>query len=214
MSWIGFEVAQSNAAFLLRASLIPQISGSVYQQLSKQSPNSSLPKVDQQEEIGTQEAVTTSYVLVRGEILQRILKREYILSSSVHQVMDAYLQLGNCYWFISENLCGIKQQNADIAKFYYQIASHGGKDTMAAAYLGMVHHFGSSSMNSSADEDISIRRALRYYEAALQSSSLSSNQVLYNMIFALKTALVYRSSSAIFQPLSYAIEYTVKELWF
>lgn len=157
--------------------------------------------------------MVSSYILVRNVVLQRILIRQYVLSSAVHQVMDAYLHLGNCYWFISDNLCGIKKQNASIAKFYYQIASHGGKDTMATAYLGMIHHFTASSLNRSADKDISEQRALRYYELALQSSSLASNQVMYNVVAALKTSLVYRSSNAIFQPLSSAIEYAVKEFW-
>lgn len=219
--FIGFEVAQSNAAYILRSVLLPTITG---------SPSSS--SVDNVMTTALQDDSSAPsivlYESLRKDILQRMIKREYLLSGYVHQQFDSYFHLGNCYWFTTtttqnnnnnnNNHCGIKKQHPAAAMYYYQLASHGGKDTLAAAYLGIIHHFQllddattpPAAGGGTADHE---RRALRYYDQALQTKSLESNN-LYYMVKALQWSLHNRNKSyAILAPLFSLVENLIRNMW-
>lgn len=192
---LGYEVAQSNAAYILRSklkamTLVSQSDSTKYRAFSSNSEKNSLSRSE-----------TDRYKF--EDILYRLLLREYALSGELHQQPESLFQLGNVLFTGSHH---IKRDYKKAMQFYQRasVLRHG----VATAYLGVIYHFG---IGLDQQGGANLDRAARYYEEALKTKSIESQQ-LKLLITSLQAALGMNSYSFL-SPISLGVEYVVKMLW-
>lgn len=208
----GFEVAQSNAAYLIRSKILPSVTpiekGMVVNDMANER----------------------SLEWFRSdELFNRLLFRQYLLSGKLHLNMENIFYLGNCYFFHKCGLLAVTQFNGELeevnyrkkALYYYQIASYG-KNPVASTYLGMIYHFnlhsGTDIEEGSASSRDNFLRANRYYEEVLQyakdpqSAANQQSMKMYYFVQGLQTLLKWRSYSALY-PFHKMIDECMRWFW-
>jgi TPR repeat protein len=204
---LGYEVAQSNAAYVLRVKLsslmaLPTNALSNHARFSSSSSSSSTVMT-------TASTTTASLSLV---MLNRLLLREYAMSSFVHKQSDNFFHLGNCCF---NGKCGLTARDYFQAKYFYQLAAQA-QNGIANAYLAVMYHF---QIGVNENEKLSQRskhtvRADKYYEMALASPDIDSLS-LRTTVSVLHKMLKWTPSSvfSFFNPVQYTVDYVVKTLW-
>lgn len=205
---LGYEVAQSNAAYILRAKL-SHLAGSPTGAPSL--PPSSLHQklLGNNDGTGPPSGVVSKGSTYSSSIsLSQLQLREYAMSGMVHNYAESYFHLGNCFF---TGKCGLFEKNYEKAIYYYHLASYT-KNGLASAYLGVMYHFniGVSDRNPESN----MIRAGRYYEEALSSGNIDSIQ-LRTMVQMLQKMLSWKKSStfSLFNPVHYSLDYVIKALW-
>ena len=211
---LGYEVSQSNAAYLLsrkvrwedkriiessdgtNAVVIPLINGTGGGGGGSNSCNSSFT-------CSSSSCCSISSISSISTVDRRLLKEKLLFRQSElavrHGNKESLLDLGHCYL---KGSCGVTKDIKQ-AERWYSRASHYGNG-LASLYLGVMHHFGIGGL------PINVDRASRYYDKALLSPSL---EVQMHMIGrGLKYMLGIKSYS-ILRPISYSMDYVVRRLW-
>jgi TPR repeat protein len=223
---LGFEVAQSNAAYLLRTKLItasssPGSTSSSSLTISHSSFTSSQLSVNSNQ----QEQWIMKQWYSNNQLLNRLLFNQNLLIGKLHLKMENIFFLGNCYFY---SKCGLSSssstssvvkmtENRRKAMYYYQLSSTGGNH-VASAYLGMIYHFNLFEEDTSLKEKhVNLIRANRYYNGVLRSNDVNENkqqqsQQLYYFVRMLHSLLQWKSVSAL-SPLHWIIEGTAKWFW-
>lgn len=192
---LGYEVAQSNAAYIIRAKLSHVATDSSTPTNQKLLPPS-----------GDSKIVHYDYSSIAS--LQKLQLREYAMSGMIHNQAESYFHLGNCFF---NGKCGLMERNYQNAIFYYHLASYA-KNGLASAYLGVMYHFNIGVSDRNPENNMI--RAARYYEEALSSGNIDSIQ-LRTMIQMLQKMLSWKKSSSfsLFNSVHYSLDYVIKALW-
>ena len=193
---LGYEVAQSNAAYILRARLphlVPPVSmGSPLAKDGMLDKSFAIPSF--------------SYSSI--DSLSKLQLRQYTLSGMLHGHAESYFHLGNCFF---TGKCGLLERNYENAIYYYHLASYA-KNGMASAYLGVMYHFGIGVSDRNVESNMI--RAERYYQDALSSGNIDSIQ-LRATISMLQKMLSWKktSSFSLLNSFHYSVDYVIKTLW-
>jgi hypothetical protein len=166
---LGYEVAQSNAAYILRTKIIPAISGS---SLSHSASDNSkelfswekhtLPMISYgyteadmefPETSSSKEIIKINQWYSKNYLMNVLLFHQYLLSGKLHLQMENIFYLGNCYFHkrcgfqflhspssVSSIVVPKEKSLKKKAMYYYQLSSYG-RNPVASAYLGMMYHF-------------------------------------------------------------------------
>jgi TPR repeat protein len=181
----GYEVAQSNAAYILRAKL---------------KPHNNAPSPPVECSADNTSVGTCSVVDMWGNssvLHDRLLSRLYKLSAH-HGNRDSFLQLGTCHF---KAQCGLSVVNYERALWYYSKASYLGSH-LASAYLGVMYHFGLGTA-------VNPLRAGRYYALALEQDTEKS---IASFVQSLKYALSVKDYYFM-MPVNLGLDYVVRKLW-
>ena len=191
---LGYEVAQSNAGYILRS----KFSALMVQSISEQSNQKSLPVPFYLFDVGQSSQIN----------LRNLQFRADAMSGIIHGYSESYFHLGNCFF---TGKCGLTARNYESAIYYYQLASYS-NNCMATVYLGVMYHFNIGV--SDRDEESNRVRANRYYAEALSSGNIDSAQIK-TMIQVLQKMLSWKKSYSfsLFNSFHYTFDYVVKTLW-
>ena len=206
--YLGFEVSQSNAAYILRTkmssskSLVSSSSSPAAAAAAAAGINPSKTSACFGDNPGSSRYCSTRAEASDDDVWRdRLLVRQYELSSH-HGNRESMLHLGNCFF---KGRCG-KSGGPDYssAMYYYSKAAQLG-DPMSSAYLSIMHHFGIGVPANP-------QRAQRYYDLAVQSKADHQDLLILQ---ALKYALSLNSYSGMLMmmPVNYIAEYVVRVLW-
>lgn len=206
--YLGFEVSQSNAAYILRTKM--SSSKSLVSSSSSSSPTAAVAGINPSKTsacFGDNPGSSRYCSPTRAEKASdddvwrdRLLVRQYELSSH-HGNRESMLHLGNCFF---KGRCGKSGADYSSAMYYYSKAAQLG-DPMSSAYLSIMHHFGIGVPANP-------QRAQRYYDLAVQSKADHQDLLILQ---ALKYALSLNSYSGMLMmmPVNYIAEYVVRVLW-
>lgn len=193
----GYEVSQSNAAYILRTKLTtPAHSFSHALQVRSPAPCSSDPaKVTTT--CTNPDAQSAAHWGDTQSRRQRLLARLYALSAQQGN-KESFLHLGTCHF---KGSCGVGPVDYPKALWCYSKASHLGLP-LSSAYLGVMHHFGLGV-------EVNTVRAERYYSLALSQGADTTVAV---MLQSLKYALGMKNYYFL-MPVKLGVEYVVRTLW-
>lgn len=211
----GYEVSQSNAAYILRTKLkVP--TGSYTNTFAVLSPPSITAAADHtcDASLGPQghcesdvdsalhNSTNISAQLAAeswgsaAEWRERLLARLYQLSA-YHGNQESNLHLGTCYF---KGACGVAQDHKR-ALWYYSKASAQGH-ALSSAYLGVMYHFGLGA-------PANLHRAERYYALAVEKEK---DRTVVAMVESLKYALSMKDFYFM-MPVNLGLDYVVRTLW-
>jgi len=201
--YLGFEVSQSNAAYILRTKM--SSSKSLISSSNSLAATTTTAGVRSPSKIsacfgdnpGSRYCSTRAEASDDGWWRGRLLVRQYELSSH-HGNRESMLHLGNCFF---KGHCGKSGPDYPSAVYYYSKAAQLG-DPMSSAYLSIMHHFGIGV-------PVNPQRAQRYYDLAVQSKADHQDLLILQ---ALKYALSLNSYSML-MPVNYIADYVVRMLW-
>ena len=201
----GYEIPQSNAAYVLRNKLTPPnepnpfvVGPSAFAGAEPtcraDSEDGSSPQICSA--VGIAHAYGTEWgdVQIRRD---RLLARLYALSAH-HGNKESYLHLGTCFF---KGTCGVGAVDYRKALWYYSKASALGLP-LSSAYLGVMHHYGLGV-------GVNQMRATRYYDLALAQGA---DQTVAVMIQSLKYAMSMKGYFLL-APVNMGLEYVVRALW-
>jgi TPR repeat protein len=201
---MGYEVSQSNAAYILRTKLVAP-TRSFVDALQVAAPESAGAAACGSDATAGAEphrclsSEETSVAVWEGpqQRRDRLLARLYALSAHGGN-KESYLHLGTCYF---KGLCGVGAVDQTKALWYYSKASYLGAP-LSSAYLGVMYHFGLGVA-------VNLPRAQRYYSLALTQGA---DQTVAVMIQSLKYALTMKNYYFL-MPVNLGVEYVVRTLW-
>ena len=201
----GYEISQSNAAYVLCNKLTPPnepnpfvVGPSAFADAEPtcraDSPDRSSPQTCTA--VGITHANGTEWGDAQTR-RDRLLARLYALSAH-HGNKESYLHLGTCFF---KGTCGVGAVDYPKALWYYSKASALGLP-LSSAYLGVMHHYGLGV-------GVNLVRATRYYDLALAQGA---DQTVAVMIQSLKYAMSMKGYFLL-APVNMGLEYVVRALW-
>lgn len=192
-SELGFEISQSNAAFIIRR-----------KRNSLQLGNDNWFLNTNNNEVSIDNNKKINNIINNNEFdLLSTLKVRLLTLSSNDGNIDSLMQLGHSY-YTGDGVI----KNIPHAIYYYSKASAKGCK-LASVYLGVMNQFGIGI-------DINTNRALKYYDYSL-SDKIDDNKPLELQIKLMTQTLIWMITTAgsysIMKPFTISTEYVVKMLW-